>query len=396
MNGEVSDDGFRSEAPDPVALADLTRVAEPGDKVLASAVRKLGVEEVRRLLEAPPAVAVGTLFDAVREFGVVRAAGDVGQALRRWRARLPELDGARDLRVMDRVGARLLGPKDEEWPIGLTDLGIEAPIGLWVRGPGDAAALCARSIALVGARAASSYGETVTKNFGFELVRHGYTVLSGGAYGIDAAAHMSALAGSDGIGTGTVAFMAGGVDKFYPAGNSELLSRIADRHLLVSETAPGTTPMKHRFLARNRLIAAAASTTVVVEAGYRSGALNTAHHAAELLRPLGAVPGPVTNATSAGCHVLLREGAAVCVTNVEEILELAGPLDPGGIEEDEGLDALTPEERKVLNALPRRRGAQAVNLAIRIGSDTSSTSAALASLELAGLVRRAERGWVKI
>ncbi|MDF2576486.1 MAG: dprA, partial [Agromyces sp.] len=166
-----------------------------------------------------------------------------------------------------------------------------------------------RSIALVGARAATGYGEHVTMEASAGLVDRGFAIVSGGAYGIDGMAHRAALA-SRGV---TVAFLAGGVDRFYPLGHEALLARIADTGAVVSELPCGSAPTKWRFLQRNRLIAAAADATVVLEAGMRSGSLNTAGHAAALGRPLGAVPGPVTSPASAGCHRLLREFDAVCV-----------------------------------------------------------------------------------
>ena len=153
-----------------------------------------------------------------------------------------------------------------------------------------------------------------------DLAGHGVSVVSGAAYGIDGAAHRAALT----AGGTTIALLAGGADRPYPAGHGELIERIAASGAVVSEAPCGTTPTKWRFLQRNRLIAALSDATVVVEAGWRSGSLNTAAHAAALSRPLGAVPGPVTSAASAGCHRLLREFDARCVTNSADALELLG------------------------------------------------------------------------
>ena len=176
------------------------------------------------------------------------------------------------------------------------------------------------TIALVGARAATGYGEHVAMESSAGLVDRGFAIVSGGAYGIDGMAHRAALA-SDGT---TIAFLAGGVDRFYPLGHESLLSRIAQTGAVVSELPCGAAPTKWRFLQRNRLIAAASEATVVLEAGIRSGSLNTAGHAAALGRPLGAVPGPVTSPASAGCHRLLREFDAVCVVDADQMAELAG------------------------------------------------------------------------
>ena len=184
---------------------------------------------------------------------------------------------------------------------------------------------------------------------------------SGGAYGIDAQAHRSALAAAEpGHWPATVAIMACGLDRYYPAGNEELLRTVASRGLLLSELPPGAAPTRWRFLQRNRLIAALAGTTVVVEARWRSGALNTAHHAAGLGRPVGAVPGSIYSANSAGTHRLLRDGSAVCVTDAAEAAELAGPLDAGAAAEQQAPlsdhDGLSVEDLLLLDALPVRQG----------------------------------------
>lgn len=211
-------------------------------------------------------------------------------------------------------------PGDPEWPAQLEALDEHRPVVLYVRG--DARLLTRpRIVAVVGARAATGYGEHVA----MELV-HGLAaerdcvIVSGGAYGIDAMAHRATLAGHG----RTIAVLAGGLDRFYPSGNETLLQRVVESGAVVSEVPPGTAPTKWRFRQRNRLIAAFAAATVVIEAGYRSGSLNTAGHALSLSRPVGAVPGPVTSAASAGCHRLIRDFGAVLVTNAAEVFELAG------------------------------------------------------------------------
>src|SRR5665811_473528 len=198
----------------------------------------------------------------------------------------------------------------------------DRPHCLWVRGSADLAGLVTRSIALVGSRAASSYGEYVASEMASGLADRRFVVLSGGVDPVCAAAHRGALA-ADGA---TVVILAGGVDRAYPAGNATLIERVIDVGAVVSEVPPGSVPSRSRFLTRNRLIAAASRATVVVEAAHRSGALNTANHASRLLRPLGAVPGPVTSVCSGGCPRLIRHAAAVCVTNAAETAKLAGEL----------------------------------------------------------------------
>ncbi len=248
------------------------------------------------------------------------AVGDDSDELRRARARwMPRLrpdaiDEALD--AARRCGARLLRPGDAAWPRGLDDLGPHAPVALWCRGRVDASRRSA--VALVGARASTAYGEGVASDLAAELAAAGVTIVSGAAYGIDGAAHRAALS----AGGNTVAFLAGGVDRAYPRGHEVMLARIVDAGAVYSEVACGTAPTKWRFLARNRMIAAMADAVVVVEAGWRSGSLNTAAHAASLGRALGAVPGPITSAASAGCHRVLREFGGACVTSSQDVLEM--------------------------------------------------------------------------
>lgn len=378
----------RVVVPDAVRLARAawSRLVEPGDTVAGAVVAALGPREALEWLREPGPTPGPTS-------GGDRAGLALASAAERWRTRLPALDPARDLGMLDRLGGRLLVPEDPCWPTGLADLGAAAPMCLWVRGGADDAALQAalrRSVAVVGARACTAYGEHVTAELAAGLAGHGWCVVSGGAYGVDAVAHRSALAGQG----PTVAFLAGGVDRLYPAGNTELLRAVAEGGALVAEVPPGSAPTKVRFLQRNRLIAAVARATVVVEAAWRSGALSTARHAAGLLRPVGAVPGPVTSVSSAGCHRLLRDGAAVCVTDVAEVLELVGPApapEPEGDRRAE--DGLGPVARRALDALPLRRGAAEESVARTAGLTEREARAALGRLELAGLACRDGAAW---
>lgn len=378
----------RPPVPDAVRLARAawSRLVEPGDAVAGAVVAALGpCEALAWLRESGPAPDLAS--------GEGRAGIALAAAAGRWRTRLPALDPARDLAMLDRLGGRLLVPEDPCWPRGLADLGAAAPMCLWVRGGVDDDALHAalgRSVAVVGARACTAYGEHVTAELAAGLAGQGWCVVSGGAYGVDAVAHRAALA----VQGPTVAFLAGGVDRLYPAGNTDLLRAVADGGALVAEVPPGSVPAKVRFLQRNRLIAAVARATVVVEAAWRSGALSTARHAAGLLRPVGAVPGPVTAASSAGCHRLLRDGAAVCVTDVAEVLELVGPTpapEPEGDPRAE--DGLGLVARRTLDALPLRRGAPEESVARAAGLTEREVRAALGRLELAGLACREGAAW---
>ncbi len=259
-------------------------------------------------------------------------------------------------------------------------------MALWTRGSEAAFVALAESIAIVGARAATGYGEHVTMELSAGLVDRGFAIVSGAAYGIDGMAHRAALA-SNGV---TIAFLAGGPDRFYPSGHDALLTRIVEHGMVISELPCGFPPTKWRFLTRNRLIAAASLATVVVEAGSRSGSLNTAHHAAELGRPIGAVPGPVTSPASAGCHRLLREGLATCVTDPDEVAELVGP--PIETETGAGYD---PDATRVLDALSKRSSRSAIEIAKRSGLSERDTTAVLGRLELEHAVVRHYDGWRK-
>jgi DNA processing protein len=226
------------------------------------------------------------------------------------------------------------------------------------------------------------------------LADRGFATVSGGAYGIDGATHRASLA-SDAT---TIAFLAGGVDRLYPAGHTDLLRRVADRGLLIAELPCGSSPTKWRFLMRNRLIAASSTATVVVEAGRRSGSLNTAGHAAAIGRPLGAVPGPVTSPASAGCHRLIREYGAECVTNADDMAELAGvsPMLNEGDRRGHNADPLdTAETTRLLDALRLRSALTVSELVVRSGMSSRDVIAALGALETAGRASERTGGWVK-
>jgi DNA processing protein len=331
---------------------------------------------------------------AADALGYVLRGGGAGLAVAsRWRSRLPDLDPRRDLRELAAVGGRLVVPGDGEWPDRLDDLEVP-PFCLWVRGPLRLDAACARAAAIVGARASTAYGTRIAADFARHSADRGITIVSGAAYGIDAAAHMGALAG----GGATVAVLAGGVERAYPRGNEPLLDRIAGEGLVVSEVPPRSAPTRSRFVQRNRLIAALADATLVVEAGVRSGASITARNAGKLNRPVGAVPGPITSAASAGCHRLLRDGC-VCVTSAEELAELVDPLGTAPSEQPlllTSLDELAPLDLRVLDALPLGGTAGVHSLARVAGLDLPTLAAGLGRLELSGLAERAGGGWRRV
>lgn len=360
----------RDEIADRYARARWSAIAEPGDADAGRLIAALGVQQALAWLDAG--------------VGSARADASLADALERWGPRLRQIDTPLHLRQAARFGARLVVPGDPEWPTGLDDLGLHAPSALWVRGDPDLLGRLDRSIAIVGARAATGYGEHVTVDVASGLVDRGFAIVSGAAFGIDGAAHRAALAG----GGATVAFLAGGVDRFYPSAHETLLTRIVDRGAVVSEVPCGTAPTKWRFLQRNRLIAAASRATVVVEAGWRSGSLNTAGHAAQLGRPLGAVPGPVTSSASAGCHRLIREYDAVCVTTAQEMAEL---VDPAAATRPHSGEA-SPERTRVLDALTRT-GRDLTRIAAISGMSLDAVRAELGMLELDGLATEGPAGW---
>ncbi|WP_029149730.1 DNA-processing protein DprA [Microbacterium indicum] len=345
-------------------------VVEPGDGTAGELVAASGARRALRVA-------------ASRDADGSRALAD-GRA--RWRPRWrPDiLLGA--IEEGAHRGMRFVTPLDEAWPGSLDDLGAHAPLALWVRGdPG--ALVRAPSVALVGARAATAYGSQVATDLAAELAASGVAIVSGAAYGVDGAAHRAALR----AGGTTIAFVAGGADRVYPAGHAALLAQIVETGAVAAECAPGTTPTRWRFLARNRLIAALADATVVVEAGARSGTINTAGAAASLGRPLGAVPGPITSSTSAGCHRLLREYAAQCITGTADVRELLGELRP--VDPRSGDSA---ETTRVVDALTRGRPRTVDEIAVRSGLSRSDVEACLGLLSLAGRAAAAAEGWIPL
>ena len=215
--------------------------------------------------------------------------------------------------------AIFLTPADSTWPQSVNDLAAP-PIALVIKG--DPALLTGDSLAIVGTRNPTQYGVRIAQDFAAGFVDRDWSIISGGAYGIDAAAHKGALV-AEGI---TIAVIAAGIDINYPAGNARLFAEIAELGCLVSEVAPGTPAIPSRFLTRNRLIAALSNATLVVEAAFRSGSLRTARDAAELLRPVMAIPGPITSPVSEGCHRLIGERAAEIVTSVADAVEFLAPM----------------------------------------------------------------------
>ena len=394
-----------------LARAALTYLAEPGDPALGAL---LAAREPAEILAAIKA----GILPAIPGAGRAASGPALERALGRWQVRLPKLPAGEGIAEACRDGIRLVCPGDDEWPGTLDQLGSGRPYALWLRGSADLRFACSRSVSVVGSRAATSYGGHVAGEISADLGERGWAVISGGAYGIDAAAHRGALA-AEGV---TVAVLACGVDYPYPAGHADLFAAIAAQGLVVSEWPPGRRPARTRFLIRNRVIAALACGTVIVEAGERSGALNTARHAADLGRPLMAVPGPVTSAQSAGCHQIIRDWGATCVTRATEIIELLSPLTtpdalaPGGTPDPDAWptspatpagatgtpprpsdapsrDDLDTDTARVLDALPTRGGAGTATIAVEAGVDLDTVLRCLGQLAGLGFIERCDRGW---
>jgi DNA processing protein len=375
---------------DRAARVALAWLAEPGNRVVWSMVGQCGAPAtLDRLLR-------GDIPDRSLRTGVLSKLTDSDPR------RLAETI----LRRAERLGARIVVPSDEEWPTrvdALATLDLEAsgrinqdvrpPLCVWVRGDWRLGEALDRSVAIVGARAATSYGIQVTGDLAYGLTEQGWTVVSGGAFGIDAMAHRATLA----AGGRTVAVLACGVDRPYPVGNAAMFEQIAESGLLISEWPPGAEPLRHRFLIRNRVIAAATAGTVIVEAAARSGATQTMGRVLALGRPAMVVPGPVTSAMSVGCHELLRARPdATLVTNVTQVLEQVGRIGeyyadpPRGPERRR--DTLDEESALLMESMPARGTAGPEELAAKSGLSLRTVLRRLSLLELTGFVERRDGG----
>lgn len=283
----------------------LSMITEPDDRRTGALVNRVGAVETIRLIETTDAMPWMNRVDAMS-----------------WREVLSSrIDDSVPRRIAEaeQNGIGTVIPGDPDWPVGLGDLGARTPFVLWTQG---ASSLLSRPlpdmVMFTGARASTSYGDHATAELVGDLAADEHVIVSGGAYGIDTAAHRAALAS----GGDTIAVMAGGVDRSYPAGNSDLFDRIRGVGVMVSEVSPGSAPTKHRFFARGRLMAALAGASVLVEAGARSGVIRAMTEAHLLGRAVGAVPGPVTSATSTGAHQLIKDGVARLVEHAGDITDM--------------------------------------------------------------------------
>lgn len=358
-------------------------IIEPGDSTAGKLVHSLGVVPSLGLLVT--GASAKKIEDAVR---MTHRDHDLDRrslvhALKRWRPRIDRSSVVATVEAAVASGAEILTPEMTGWPAGLSDLGDHAPMLLWTKG--DPGTLRSNMLAVVGARASTAYGEHVTHEIVEYGVSLGTVIVSGAAYGIDAVAHRAALS----LGQQTVAVLAGGIDRYYPAGHVNLLTRIEEQGVVCAEVPPGVAPTRWRFLQRNRLIAALSQATVVTEAGIRSGSINTAGHAAQLGRRLGAVPGPITSATSTGCHRLIREYGATMIASRSDLQCLLGV--PSSADSSHEGERESEVHRRVIDAMPLKQTQSSERTAQRAGLAVEDTENALLELNLLGVVRRIQQ-----
>lgn len=384
------------------ARAGLTQVIEPADALGVVASKAWGPIRLLEIIQGatPTQQNWKTLVGEYPQDGqfAMTLRNNLGSAIERWRRRSSYLKPDQALRYIGNIGGRLMIPEDPEWPAALADLESTEPIGLWSLGEARVPPVD-RMLGLVGSREATSYGNQATSMLAQEARNKGLTVLSGGAYGIDAQAHHQALE-SPGARVATIAVLAGGLDRLYPAGNVDLLRKIAQEGLLLSEMPPGMRPNRYRFLHRNRLIAALAHATIVVEARYRSGALSTANHAHDLGRRVGAVPGPFNVPSSAGCHRLIKETPTILIDDPADLRQLYDSLSSEqqaatDREYQRSFDMLSTEEMLVFEALPLQGRTNVQHLCEITGLAVPNITGILTKLSRNTLAEHNEHGWRK-
>lgn len=377
---------------DLLSLVAWSMLCEPGDGTAGLLIDRLGPSKSLQLIivRSKPEellqalVKAGHVVDSDSEKKLLK---DLADGIEKWIPRLSFQNLLNLLQLHASVGGKIIFENEAEWPAGLLDLGVHRPRMLWYRGNRSAIASASKSISIVGSRACSSYGEKTTHEMVSAVASAGVTVISGGAYGIDAAAHRAALA----LGTPTIAILAGGLDTLYPRGNTQLLDRIIAEGALLSEVAPTVTPSKWRFLQRNRLIAASAQSTLVVEAGFKSGARNTATHAASLQRQVFAIPGQINAPASQGCNLLIANKIAELIQGPADLLEMAGFAD---LQQDFELYGLGALETRALDAVGFSPMGTA-EIAQLAGLTSNEVRFALATLQLSGLLIQQGSKWMR-
>lgn len=383
---------FDTDPIEQFAALSWSIICEPGDGFAGKLIDTFGSARALslELLKTPASEYVGLFADAgsdwleMQEFGKFESI--LADSRQRWGSRMNSSNVLGAIQKVSKLGGWFVSPLSQLWPSNLDDLERHKPRGLW--GFGNSRSLETESIAFVGSRITSAYGEMVTSELAGSAVASGFSVVSGGAYGIDSMAHRVALAMQ---GT-TLAIMAGGIDRLYPSGNAQLFEQIRQVGCVISEMPPGAEPTKWRFLQRNRLIAALGSATIVVEAGERSGAASTANRAHSLGRPVGAVPGPITSPGSQGCHKLIQDSVAQLVTSGDDVLELVGISRGSQANNATGLGAL---EVRVFDAIGFASMTSA-EISHSAGLTASEIKIALTSLQLLGMIQGDSRGWRRV
>lgn len=371
-----------------------SHLTEPGDMLAGTLLQALGPVAAIRALRLPnPERQITSLLSELAENAGDESKRDVAaleseyaEACKRWSARDNNAAVVRSLKTWATLGGQVVTPDDMDWPQALQALGAGAPHALWMRGNRASLLELENAIAVVGSRNVSSYGQYCAQTIAERLAAEGYLVVSGGAYGVDAEAHRGALAAS-GV---TIAVLAGGADRLYPTGNTELLRQVMQNGCVLAEQPPGHSPTRWRFLQRNRLIAAMGQATVIVEMAVRSGAKNTMHHALGIGRDVYAVPGSLLAQTARGCNVAIAEGKAKVVTGFDELIKDLRDI-PYSLGSEFELTAL---QQRVLDALHGHP--ITVNRAgLKAGTTATETMRALGELQALGFAIESKGGWRK-
>ncbi|NBR54844.1 MAG: DNA-protecting protein DprA [Micrococcales bacterium] len=367
------------------SYATWSLLIEPGDQIAGYLRKQLGVEKSLEILRQRISARELAVELPEDNFLPPKHLETLQESLECYWRRLDTVNLDKSLSLLSQQGGFLLTPESECWPKALADLSNAEPPALWIIG--EPKTFChSPSLAVVGSRIASDYGLGITRDLVRYSVSKQWSIISGGALGIDAMAHLTAI---DSKGK-TIAFMAGGLDRLYPKQNLELFELIQQNGALVSEMAPGVAPSRWRFLQRNRLIAALGKATVVVEASFRSGSINTAGHANELARPVGAIPGRIDSVRSAGCHRLIREGRAELISTPQQLSELMGFVEP----EPEQLFRLTANQTRTLDAVGNTPVSIA-EIATSAGLTIFEANQATSELQAQKLLVRNSFGWYK-
>lgn len=380
-----------------------SHLTEPGDSLAGRLIQTLGAREALLVIRArnPVLAILGALTEAdpghaaLTGVDAVSRDGELAEAASRWVARDNNAAVLRSIQSWARLGGFVITPDSQDWPARLADLDSGAPHVLWIRGNRDSLGFLDASVAVVGSRNITSYGQYAAQTISQRLAEEGFMVVSGGAYGVDAEAHRGALAGIESaqasVQPTTIAVMAGGGDRLYPVGNNELLREIMLSGCVMAELPPGNAPTRWRFLQRNRLIAALGQATVVIEMAIKSGAKNTMHHALAMGRDVYAMPGPIFSQTARGCNLAIAQNFAKILTGVDE---LVAQLRGGEWVEATPEQGLSQLQVRIADALSGT-ALSVARIASKAGTTTRETTASLGELELLGLAERSGVGWRK-